>query len=115
MEEVNADRETHGKKLVDDVYDKAVEQFSGVHVFVADSVYKTPHICNTIFSDGRVLSTAEFGLKLLLVILPESKSRTYIHPPAYLRQNSIQFPGAWHVHTQNWEAIQNRFASKYPA
>jgi len=35
-----------------------VEQFPDVHAFVADSAYKTPHICKKVFSDDRVLSTA---------------------------------------------------------
>ena len=48
----------HDSAAFDDVYDKVVEQFPDVHAFVADSAYKTPHICKKVFSDGRVLSTA---------------------------------------------------------
>ena len=48
----------HDSVAFDDVYDKVVEQFPDVHAFVADSAYKTPHICKKVFSDGRVLSTA---------------------------------------------------------
>ena len=48
----------HDSVPFDDVYDKVVEQFPDVHAFVADSAYKTPHICKKVFSDGRVLSTA---------------------------------------------------------
>ena len=48
----------HDSVPFDDVYDKLVEQFPDVHAFVADSAYKTPHICKKVFSDGRVLSTA---------------------------------------------------------
>ena len=48
----------HDSVAFDDVYDKIVEQFPEVHAFVADSAYKTPHICKMIFSDNRVLSTA---------------------------------------------------------
>ena len=48
----------HDSVVFDDVYDNVVEQFPDVHAFVADSAYKTPHICKKVFSDGRVLSTA---------------------------------------------------------
>ena len=48
----------HDSVPFDDVYDKVVERFPDVHAFVADSAYKTPHICKKVFSDGRVLSTA---------------------------------------------------------
>jgi len=48
----------HDSVPFDDVYDKVVERFPDVHTFVADSAYKTPHICKKVFSDGRVLSTA---------------------------------------------------------
>lgn len=48
----------HDSVAFDDVYDKVVEQFPDVHAFVADSAYKTPHICKKVFSDGRILSTA---------------------------------------------------------
>ena len=48
----------HDSVAFDDVYDKVVEQFPQVHAFVADSAYKTPHICKKVFSDSRVLSTA---------------------------------------------------------
>ena len=58
MEEVNADREAHGKKPFDEVYDKVTENFPQVEAVVADAAYKTPHICKKVFGDGRVLSTA---------------------------------------------------------
>jgi len=48
----------HDSVPFDDVYDRIVEKFPDVHTFVADSAYKTPHICKKVFSDGRVLSTA---------------------------------------------------------
>ena len=48
----------HDSVPFDDVYDQVVEQFPETHAFVADSAYKTPHICKKVFSDGRVLSTA---------------------------------------------------------
>lgn len=41
-----------------DVYDQVVEKFPEVETVVADSAYKTPHICKKIFDDGRVISTA---------------------------------------------------------
>ena len=58
MEEVNADREAHGKKPFDEVYDKVTENFPQVEAVVADAAYKTPHICKKVFGDSRVLSTA---------------------------------------------------------
>lgn len=48
----------HDSVPFDDVYDRVVEKFPDVHTFVADSAYKTPHICKKVFEDGRVLSTA---------------------------------------------------------
>ena len=48
----------HDSVPFDDVYDRIVEKFPDVHTFVADSAYKTPHICKKVFSDSRVLSTA---------------------------------------------------------
>ena len=48
----------HDSVPFDDVYDKVVESFPDVHAFVADSAYKTPHICKKVFGDGKVLSTA---------------------------------------------------------
>ena len=48
----------HDSIPFDDVYDRIVEKFPDVRTFVADSAYKTPHICKKVFDDGRVLSTA---------------------------------------------------------
>ena len=48
----------HDSVAFDDVYGKVVEKFPEVETIVADSAYKTPHICKKIFDDGRVLSTA---------------------------------------------------------
>ncbi len=42
----------------DEVYDRVTEAFPEVETIVADSAYKTPHICKKVFEDGRVLSTA---------------------------------------------------------
>lgn len=48
----------HDSVAFDDVYDRLVEKYPEVKTIVADSAYKTPHICKKIFSDKRVLSTA---------------------------------------------------------
>ena len=48
----------HDSVAFDDVYDEVTEKFPQVETIVADSAYKTPHICKKIFDDGRVLSTA---------------------------------------------------------
>ena len=42
----------------DDVYDKVIQIFPEIETIVADSAYKTPHICKKVFTDSRVLSTA---------------------------------------------------------
>lgn len=48
----------HDSAAFDEVYDKVTEAFPQVESVVADSAYKTPHICKKVFDDGRVLSTA---------------------------------------------------------
>ena len=48
----------HDSVAFDDVYDEVVEKFPEVETVVADSAYKTPHICKKIFDDERVISTA---------------------------------------------------------
>ena len=48
----------HDSVPFDDVYDRIAEKFPEAHTLVADSAYKTPHICKKVFDDGRVLSTA---------------------------------------------------------
>ena len=48
----------HNSVAFDDVYEEVTERFPEVETIVADSAYKTPHICKKIFDDGRVLSTA---------------------------------------------------------
>ena len=48
----------HDSVAFDEVYDKVTEAFPDVESIVADSAYKTPHICKKVFDDGRVLSTA---------------------------------------------------------
>ena len=48
----------HDSVAFDDVYDEVVEKYPEVETIVADSAYKTPHICKKIFDDGRIISTA---------------------------------------------------------
>lgn len=48
----------HDSVAFDQVYDKVIEAFPEVETIVADSAYKTPHICKKVFDDSRVLSTA---------------------------------------------------------
>lgn len=48
----------HDSVAFDDVYDAVTEKFPQIKTIVADSAYKTPHICKKVFDDGRVLSTA---------------------------------------------------------
>lgn len=48
----------HDSVAFDDVYDKVTEAFPEIETVVADSAYKTPHICKKVFEDGRVLTTA---------------------------------------------------------
>ena len=48
----------HDSVAFDDVYDAVVEKYPEVKTVVADSAYKTPHICKKMFGDNRVLSTA---------------------------------------------------------
>ena len=58
LEAVVTPGNVHDSVAFDDVYDKLVENFPEIETVVADSAYKTPHICKKIFDDGRVLSTA---------------------------------------------------------
>lgn len=58
LETVVTPGNVHDSVAFDDVYDKLVESFPEIETIVADSAYKTPHICKKIFDDGRVLSTA---------------------------------------------------------
>ena len=48
----------HDSVAFDQVYDKVTKSFPEAEAIVADSAYKTPHICKKVFYDGRVLSTA---------------------------------------------------------
>lgn len=58
LETVVTPGNVHDSVAFDDVYDKVIEAFPEVETIVADSAYKTPHICKKVFDDGRVLSTA---------------------------------------------------------
>lgn len=42
----------------DEVYDRITAAFPEAETIVADSAYKTPHICKKVFENGRALSTA---------------------------------------------------------
>ena len=44
----------HDSVAFDDVYDEVTERFPEVETIVADSAYKTPHICKKVFDDKRV-------------------------------------------------------------
>lgn len=48
----------HDSVAFDEIYDKVTDAFPEIETVVADSAYKTPHICKKVFRDGRVLSTA---------------------------------------------------------
>ncbi len=58
LETVVTPGNVHDSAAFDEVYDKVTEAFPEVETIVADSAYKTPHICKKIFEDNRVLSTA---------------------------------------------------------
>jgi len=58
LETVVTPGNVHDSVAFDDVYDRITEAFPEIETIVADSAYKTPHICKRVFGDGRVLSTA---------------------------------------------------------
>jgi len=58
LETVVTPGNVHDSAAFDDVYDKVTEAFPEIKTVVADSAYKTPHICKKVFDDDRVLSTA---------------------------------------------------------
>ena len=58
LETVVTPGNVHDSVAFDEVYDKVAEAFPEAEVIVADSAYKTPHICKKVFDDGRILSTA---------------------------------------------------------
>ena len=47
----------HDSVAFDDIYDEVTEKFPEIETVVADSAYKTPHICKKVFDDDRVIST----------------------------------------------------------
>ena len=49
----------HDSVAFDDVYDRVTEAFPEVETIVADSAYKTPHICKKVFEDGREIGRAQ--------------------------------------------------------
>ncbi len=58
LETVVTPGNVHDSVAFDEVYDKVTKAFPGVEAIVADSAYKTPHICKKVFDDGRILATA---------------------------------------------------------
>ncbi len=58
LETVVTPGNVHDSVAFDDVYDKVTAAFPEIETIVADSAYKTPHICKKVFDDKRVLSTA---------------------------------------------------------
>ncbi len=58
LETVVTPGNVHDSVAFDDIYDQVTEKFPEVETIVADSAYKTPHICKKVFDDDRVLSTA---------------------------------------------------------
>lgn len=58
LETVVTPGNVHDSVAFDDVYDKVTAAFPEIETIVADSAYKTPHICKKVFDDSRVLSTA---------------------------------------------------------
>ena len=58
LETVVTPGNVHDSVAFDDVYDRLVKNYPEVETIVADSAYKTPHICKKIFDDKRVISTA---------------------------------------------------------
>jgi len=58
LETVVTPGNVHDSVAFDDVYDRLVEKYPEVETIVADSAYKTPHICKKVFDDKRVISTA---------------------------------------------------------
>ena len=58
LETVVTPGNVHDSVAFDDVYDKVTAAFPEIETIVADSAYKTPHICKKVFDDKRGLSTA---------------------------------------------------------
>ena len=58
LETVVTPGNVHDSVVFDEVYDRVTTNFPEIETIVADSAYKTPHICKKVFGDKRVLSTA---------------------------------------------------------
>lgn len=58
LETVVTPGNVHDSVAFDEVYDRVTAAFPETETIVADSAYKTPHICKKVFDDGRILSTA---------------------------------------------------------
>lgn len=58
LETVVTPGNVHDSVAFNQVYDKITKSFPEAETIVADSAYKTPHICKKVFEDGLVLSTA---------------------------------------------------------
>ena len=58
LETVVTPGNVHDSVAFDEVYDKVARRFPEMEAVVADSAYRTPHICKKVFDDGRILSTA---------------------------------------------------------
>ena len=58
LETVFTPGNVHDSVAFNQVYDKITKSFPEAETIVADSAYKTPHICKKVFEDGLVLSTA---------------------------------------------------------
>ena len=58
LETVITPGNVHDSAAFDEAYDRVTEEFPEVEAIVADSAYKTPHICKKVSEYGRVLSTA---------------------------------------------------------
>lgn len=52
LETVVTPGNVHDSMAFDDVYDKVTVRFPEVETVVADSAYKTPHICKKVFEDA---------------------------------------------------------------
>ena len=58
LEAIITSGNVHDSVAFDEVYNRVTADFPEVGTIVADSAYKTLHICKKVFEDGRVLSTA---------------------------------------------------------
>ena len=83
LETVVTPGNVHDSVAFDEVYDRVTAAFPETETIVADSAYKTPHICKKVFEDGRVLSTAykrpqtKYDEHYDCVLCPEFQVLTY--------------------------------------